>query len=76
MAKQAVVPEAKDNLFVRIRDFYHEVLAEMSKVTWPSWDELKSSTSVVLILLMVMAGVIYVYDVVFQFSIVGLFRLI
>lgn len=36
-------------LFDGIKDFFSGVRYEMKKVNWPSWDELKSSTSVVLI---------------------------
>jgi preprotein translocase subunit SecE len=36
-------------LFDRIKDFFSGVRYEMKKVVWPSWEELKSSTGVVLI---------------------------
>ena len=36
-------------LFDRIKDFFSGVRFEMKKVNWPSWDELKGSTTVVLI---------------------------
>ncbi len=77
MAKQQTAAvEAKTGVSVRVREFYQEVMTEMSKVTWPTKDELKSSTQVVMILLAIFAAVIYAYDVVFQVVVVGLFRLI
>lgn len=36
-------------LFDRIKDFFGGVRFEMKKVNWPSWDELKGSTTVVLV---------------------------
>lgn len=36
-------------LFDRIKEFFSGVRYELKKVNWPSWDELKSSTTVVLI---------------------------
>jgi preprotein translocase subunit SecE len=76
MAKQVVAGEEKIGLVTRIKDFYQEVMTEMSKVTWPTRDELKTSTSVVLLLLLVSAAIIYLYDVVFQVLVVGLFKLV
>ena len=76
MAKEAVAGEEKAGLIQRIKDFYQEVLTEMKKVTWPTREELKTSTSVVLLLLVVCAAVIYVYDAVFQVLVFGLLRLL
>ena len=76
MAKQARASEAKATVFTRVKDFYQEVMAEMSKVTWPSQDELKSSTQVVLLMLGVIATLIYFYDVFFQVVVLNLFKLV
>ena len=75
MAKQATAEE-KPGLFVRVREFYQEVMTEMSKVTWPSKDELKNSTQVVLFLLGVIGAVIYFYDRLFQLIVLGILRLV
>jgi len=64
--------DVKPTLFARARNFYQDVMVEMSKVTWPSKDELKSSTSVVLFLLGVVMVIVYVYDIVFQFGVMGM----
>jgi len=77
MAKPvAAAAESKPSLFERVKTFYQEVVGEMGKVTWPTKDELKSNTTVVLFLLAVVAAIIYVYDVVFQFFVIGLFKLV
>lgn len=36
-------------LFDRIKEFFSGVRYELKKVNWPSWDELRSSTMVVLV---------------------------
>ncbi|MBT4483794.1 MAG: preprotein translocase subunit SecE [Candidatus Latescibacteria bacterium] len=36
-------------LIEKIKKFFREVKSEMSKVTWPSWNELKGSTILVII---------------------------
>jgi preprotein translocase subunit SecE len=75
MAKQATATlEQKPSVFARVREFYDEVKWEMGKVTWPTKDELKSSTSVVLLLLGIITVVVYVFDIVFQYSIMGLLK--
>lgn len=76
MAKQAVAAEEKIGLVKRVTDFYQEVMMEMKKVTWPTQDELKTSTSVVMLLLIISAAVIYAYDFLFQVLVFGLFKLV
>ncbi len=77
MARQATIAgEAKPSVVTRIQGFYHEVMAEMAKVTWPTKEELKSSTQVVLGLLVLAALITLLYDQVFTKVILGLFNLI
>ena len=77
MARQATIAgEAKPTIINRVQDFYHEVMAEMAKVTWPTKEELKSSTQVVLGLLVLAAFITLLYDQVFSKAILGLFKLI
>lgn len=54
--------------------FFEEVKSEMAKVSWPTREELKSSTTIVFIVLAIMAVVIGVFDWVFNFIIINLFR--
>lgn len=42
--------------------FLKEVRIEMSKVTWPSWDELKGSTILVMILSVFFAVYLFFID--------------
>lgn len=75
MARQAAAAESKPSIVARIKEFYEEVRSEMGKVTWPSLEELKTSTSVVLVLLVISAVILYVLDFVLQIIVMGLFKL-
>lgn len=46
----------------KIVNYYREVVSEMSKVSWPSRDELKRSTIVVLIVTIIFAVFIGSFD--------------
>jgi len=48
----------------KIRDFFDGVVFEMKKVSWPTWQELKGSTVVVLILSVILAVFLFVVDLV------------
>lgn len=48
----------------RIKEFLNGVVFEMKKVSWPTWEELKGSTLVVLILSLVLAVFLFVVDLV------------
>jgi len=51
----------------RIRIFFHEVLQELRKSVWPSRDELKESTAVVILSVLLVAFWVWICDLVFQF---------
>jgi preprotein translocase SecE subunit len=75
MAKQTAAPATtKANPIQRLREFFDDVKYEMTKVTWSTKEELKSSTSVVLVLLAILAAVIYFYDVVFQLVVLTILK--
>lgn len=48
----------------KIRNFFEEVQFEMKKVTWPTWDELRGSTYVVLSLSVLLAVFLFVVDLI------------
>ncbi len=39
----------------KIKDLYYDILKEMKKVTWPTKDELKESTTVVIVVCIIFA---------------------
>ena len=48
----------------RIREFFEGVAFEMKKVSWPTWQELKGSTLVVLLLSVILSVFLFVVDLV------------
>ena len=58
---------ARRNRVARIADFLREVRAEVRKVTWPTWDELKKATTVIVIFVLILGIVIGFMDSIFQF---------
>jgi preprotein translocase subunit SecE len=48
----------------KIRKYFGEVQFEMKKVSWPTWDELKGSTYVVLSFSLLTAAFLFVVDLV------------
>ncbi|MDP3911768.1 MAG: preprotein translocase subunit SecE [Gemmatimonadales bacterium] len=51
----------------RIVEFLRDVRAELRKVTWPTMEELKKATTVIIIFVMIMGVVIGLMDATFQF---------
>ena len=54
------------NIIEKVKKFLREVKAEMAKVTWPSWIELKGSTILVIIVSVFFAVYIGAVDLVLQ----------
>ncbi len=46
----------------KIIDFFSGVVKEMKKVTWPTKDELKESTAIVVVVCLLIAAFTYVVD--------------
>ena len=46
----------------KIIDFFTGVVKEMKKVTWPTKEELKESTSIVVIVCLILAAFTYLVD--------------
>ena len=46
----------------KIQNFLIDIRFEMSKVSWPTWEELKSSTYVVLTLSLILILFLFVID--------------
>jgi len=58
----------------RARDFVKEVQVESSKVSWPSRDELRDSTTVVIITVLIVSVFIGIVDRILTFGVSLLFR--
>ena len=72
MAKQSVALVERPSAFNRLKDFFQEVKVEMAKVAWPSRNELKQSTSIVMMVLGVFGFITFVYDLVFSHVLITL----
>jgi len=49
----------------RIQQFILDVRSELRKVNWPTKDEVKSMTQVVMVALLILAAIVAVYDWIF-----------
>ena len=54
------------NFLSRLVTFYHEVMAEMRKVTWPDLDQLRDATIKIVIFVLILGAIIALMDVVLQ----------
>jgi preprotein translocase subunit SecE len=54
------------NLPRRTVAFYHDVIAEMKKVTWPDFPQVRQLAISVIVLSLFIGGLIAIMDVVFQ----------
>lgn len=57
----------------KIINFVNDVIKEMKKVTWPTQDELKDSTMVVLATTIILAAFVFVVDKVAEFLMQALY---
>ncbi|MBK7905255.1 MAG: preprotein translocase subunit SecE [Gemmatimonadetes bacterium] len=71
MATEVVVAEPK-SLPQRVVTFYHDVMAEMRKVTWPDRPQVQSLSIGVIILSLLVGVIIWGLDLVLQLVLVRL----
>lgn len=57
----------------KIVNFFNDVVKEMKKVTWPTKDELKESTMIVIVVCLMLAAFTYAVDMVVSQIMQGLF---
>jgi preprotein translocase subunit SecE len=57
----------------KIVNFVNDVVKEMKKVTWPTREELKESTSIVIVVCLVLAVFTYVVDMAVTKVLQGIF---
>ena len=57
----------------KIIAFFDDVVKEMKKVTWPTKDELKESTTVVIVVCLVIAAFTYVIDMLISKVLKGIY---
>jgi preprotein translocase subunit SecE len=52
------------SIIQRTRSFTQEVVDEIKKVTWPDWPQLKNSTGVVIVFVVIVSLIIFLMDLV------------
>lgn len=57
----------------KIINFFNDVVKEMKKVTWPTKEELKESTNVVIVVCLLIAAFTYAIDMLVSQIFKGLF---
>lgn len=53
----------------QVRDFYQSIVTELKKCTWPTWLELRESTVVVTIAVLLLSVFVFLTDYVIQLAI-------
>jgi preprotein translocase subunit SecE len=64
---------AQGNVFSRLALFVRQVVAELRKVIWPTRKELIAYTTVVIVFVVVMAGIIAALDYIFTKGVLFVF---
>ena len=54
--------EPKRSWLTRVVDFLRDVRGEVRKVTWPTWDELKKATGVIIVFVLALGVLIGLMD--------------
>lgn len=68
----APVEVSRPGLGTRMTTFYHDVVAEMKKVTWPDRAQLQSATIQIIVFVLLLGALIGLVDVALQFVLVRL----
>ncbi len=68
----APVEVSRPGLGTRLVTFYHDVVAEMKKVTWPDRPQLQSATVQIIVFVLLLGALIGLVDVALQFTLVRL----
>ncbi len=63
------------SLFIRIKDFYQEVVSELKTVSWPSKNEVWYTTIVVIITVFIFGIYLFLVDVVLTWILDNLYKL-
>mgnify|MGYP000658949510 FL=1 len=66
------VEVARPGLGTRMVTFYHDVIAEMKKVTWPDRPQLQQATIQIIIFVLLIGAIIALVDVALQALLVRL----
>jgi preprotein translocase subunit SecE len=68
----AIAPSPSGNRVRKVIAFYHAVVAEMRRVTWPEWADVRRATIAIIIFVLLLGLFIWLLDVVLQQLLVSL----
>lgn len=66
------VKTKKKPFFARLKSYFIETKSELKKVTWPSKDQMKQNTLVIIVFLILIGLFLFIFDMAFS----GLFSLL
>ena len=58
---------------VKSSAYMREVRVEIRKVSWPTWDDLRKSTLVIIVIVVIVGAIIGLMDLLFQWILIDLF---
>jgi preprotein translocase subunit SecE len=58
---------------VKSSAYIREVRVEVRKVSWPTWDDLRKSTLVIIVIVVIVGAIIGLMDLMFQWVLIDLF---
>ena len=58
---------------VKSSAYIREVRVEIRKVSWPTWDDLRKSTLVIIVIVVIVGAIIGLMDLLFQWILIDLF---
>ncbi|MBO4898345.1 MAG: preprotein translocase subunit SecE [Clostridia bacterium] len=61
--------KAISNFFGRIAKFFREVKVEIKKIIWPTWEQIRNNTGVVILCILVIGIAIWILDAIFGFGV-------
>ena len=67
---------SRPSLPARVTQFYHDVLAEMRKVTWPDRPQMQDATIKIIVFVLLLGALIALMDVALQFVLIRLPQLL
>jgi preprotein translocase subunit SecE len=70
------VEVARPGYATRLTTFYHDVVAEMKKVTWPDKEQLRDATVKIIVFVLFLGAVIALMDIALQFLLVRIPQLL
>ena len=59
---QGAPPASRGNWWTRLVEYYHGIIAEMRKVTWPDRPQVQQATIAIIIFVLLLGLVIYILD--------------